>query len=165
MAVRDARPSDAVGIATVHVRSWEAAYRGLIPDRILDETTVVRRTRGWLRRLDTDRDAGTFVAVADDRIVGFVDVGPDRDDPTLGEVYAIYVDPDAWDRGHGRDLMVAGLEWLRAHGFASARLRVLEGNARGRSFYERGGWRLDGEPTVDDHAGVPLQEVTYRIDL
>ena len=168
MAVREARPSDALGIATVHVRSWEGIYRGLMPDSLLDQMTVERRARGWTQLLGADRDAATFVAVDGDRIVGFADAGPARDTelgPEVGEVYAIYVDPDSWGDGHGRDLMVAALDWLGERGFSAATLRVLDSNERGRSFYERGGWEVASDVVVDDHCGAPLPEVTYRIDL
>ncbi len=166
MTVRRARPSDALGIATVHVASWEATYRGLMPDPLLDQMTVERRTRSWTQLLAADRDGETFVAVDDERIIGFADVGPARaaEDGT-GEVYAIYVDPDAWDRGHGRDLMVRSLDWLRRHGYTAAILRVLDGNDRGRSFYERGGWQVTGDVVIADHCGAPLPELTYRTGL
>jgi len=33
--VRDARAEDAAAIAEVHVRAWQAAYRGLMPEDFL----------------------------------------------------------------------------------------------------------------------------------
>jgi hypothetical protein len=34
--VRDADPEDAEQIAIIHVHSWQAAYRGLLPQEYLD---------------------------------------------------------------------------------------------------------------------------------
>ncbi len=36
MLLRPAEPADAMAVARVHVRSWQAAYRGLLPDAYLD---------------------------------------------------------------------------------------------------------------------------------
>jgi hypothetical protein len=35
MLLRRAEPGDAMDVARVHVRSWQAGYRGLLPDAIL----------------------------------------------------------------------------------------------------------------------------------
>ena len=40
MDIRRALADDALGVATVHVRSWQAAYRGLMPDVYLDPLVV-----------------------------------------------------------------------------------------------------------------------------
>jgi hypothetical protein len=37
MLLRPAEPDDALAVARVHVRSWQAAYRTLIPDDYLDQ--------------------------------------------------------------------------------------------------------------------------------
>jgi hypothetical protein len=36
MFLRRAEPADAMEVARVHVRSWQVAYRGLLPDAYLD---------------------------------------------------------------------------------------------------------------------------------
>jgi hypothetical protein len=45
--VRPARPDDALPVAGVHVRSWQAAYRGLLPDDYLDGLRAEER---WYSR-------------------------------------------------------------------------------------------------------------------
>ena len=52
LEVRRATTEDAAGIASVHVHSWLAAYRGLMPDDMLDSLTVEERTESWLRFLE-----------------------------------------------------------------------------------------------------------------
>ena len=39
-------------------------------------------------------------------VVGFASTGPSRDQLGIGELYAIYVEPDAWSTGAGRELIV-----------------------------------------------------------
>src|SRR3972149_10262017 len=87
------------------------------------------------------------VAEANDQIVGFVASGTARDDtanPLTGEVYAIYVLPDCWDRGVGRTLLAHAEHDLLSHGYADAVLWVLGANQRARTFYEMAGWPADG---------------------
>lgn len=45
---------------------------------------------------------------------------------------------------------------LRRRGCDEARLWVLEANARARRFYERRGWRPNGDTRVVPHAPHPL---------
>jgi L-amino acid N-acyltransferase YncA len=83
MEIRRAQAADALGVATVHVRSWQAAYKGLLPDLYLDQLDVERRRAGWARNID-EADwprTGTLVATeASGNVIGFAHVGPARDD-------------------------------------------------------------------------------------
>jgi hypothetical protein len=45
--VRSATTGDAEVIATVHVRSWQGAYVGLVPAEILDGLSVEERADMW----------------------------------------------------------------------------------------------------------------------
>jgi hypothetical protein len=45
--VRPAIPDDAEGIAKVHVRGWQEAYVGLLPQHVLDRQSVPARLRMW----------------------------------------------------------------------------------------------------------------------
>lgn len=55
MEVRAASIDDAEAIAVVHVRSWQGAYRALIPDAYLDALSVRRRREIW-RRIPAEAD-------------------------------------------------------------------------------------------------------------
>ena len=103
----------------------------------------------------------TLVAQRDSVVLGFAAVGPSRDLPRLGELYAIYVDPDEWSGGVGRALMVDAEEQL-GDLYGEATLWVLEENARARQFYERGGWKHDGARKADERWGIAAPEVRYR---
>jgi hypothetical protein len=59
--VRKAKVEDAFAIASVHVRSWQVAYRGQMPDEFLDGLDVEKRTSMW-RELTQNPDKIIFVA-------------------------------------------------------------------------------------------------------
>lgn len=168
MNIRPARMQDVPEIAGVHVRSWQAAYRGLLPQAYLDGLDPAQRIGQWEQSLSAAdwSDRGTLVVDADGRLSGFVSYGPARDDDAdsgrAGEIYAIYLVPAAWDEGIGRQLMATALACLGEAGFDQVILWVLDSNARARRFYEAGGWHADGAVKRDDSFGVPMTEVRYR---
>jgi GNAT superfamily N-acetyltransferase len=144
--VRPAVVDDADAIARVHVRSWQAAYRGFMPDELLDSLDVAARARQERERLGQLPD-GVAVFVAIDptgQTVGFAQVGDYEEGDGSGQVYAIYVDPEHWSTGAGRALMAAALDFLTGGGPRPVRLWALDGNERARRFYERCGFVADG---------------------
>ncbi|MST32110.1 GNAT family N-acetyltransferase [Acidimicrobiaceae bacterium USS-CC1] len=166
--MRAALPDDAERIGLAHVRSWQAAYAGHFPQEFLDGLDPARRAEGWRRRLEgslPDREA-LLVAETSTGIAGFASVGPCRDDEIgAGGLYAIYLLPEVWGHGLGRQLMVASLEAPGRFDFDEATLWVLTGNGRARRFYEAGGWQVDGATKVDEGPGFPIAEVRYRVAL
>jgi GNAT superfamily N-acetyltransferase len=160
--VRPARPEDAAAIAAVHVRTWQAAYDHVFgADRlaVLDEQ-LPRRIERWERLLREEE--GVWVAEEDGRIVGFVGVGASRDEAGEGELYSIYVLPEAWGGGAGTALMAVAREQLLA-AYPASILWVLDDNPRARRFYEREGWAVDGGRKTDTFLGVEVSEVRYRL--
>jgi GNAT superfamily N-acetyltransferase len=87
---------------------------------------------------------GAFVAEVEGRVVGVVQVGPDPDDPSLGRLRGLHVEPAAQGAGLGAALHEHAVARLRAAGFATAVLWVFEANGHARAFYERRGWVADG---------------------
>jgi GNAT superfamily N-acetyltransferase len=165
--IRSAGISDAAGIAAVHVDSWRGAYRGLLPDSVLDGLDVERRTAGWTSLLagPAPRSAVLVAENSAGGVTGFVHVAPTRDDDGgdgTGEITSIYARPSAWGTGTGRVLMAAAVAAARAAGFTALTLWVLRDNDRARRFYEVAGWTADGATKDDVVAGTPVTEVRYR---
>ena len=160
-AVRPATPDDARAIASVKVASWQAAYIGVVPQQLLAAMDVDEHTRMWEQWLSAETNA-VFVAEQDGVVVGFVNVGPCDQVEGVGELYAIYVHPEAWSTGAGLALMEAAVDWL-AERWQEAILWVAEENPRARGFYERYGWVAGTTRVVDVLPGAPVPEVLYRL--
>ena len=160
MQIRSATADDAEGIAAVQERGWQVAYRHVYPVEELDRGGFIFAQR-WRARLERPpRGWATFVAELRDDIVGFVSVGPSRDEHGLGELYALYVEPAQWSAGIGRALIERAEEQL-ATAYDDVRLWVLEQNTRARAFYEAHGWEPDGERKAEERWGVWAPEVRY----
>ena len=169
MRIREAEPTDAQVIASIHVRAWQDAYRGQLSDEYLEGLRVEDRV-GMQRRMLAEPREGwtTWVALDDDAVVGFAVTGPSEDadaDDRTGEVYAIYLEPDRVGTGVGRSLFEHALGDLRSRGFKQATLWVLETNERARRFYERAGWKTDGTTTSERVDCEMRPTVRYRTTL
>ena len=169
--VRRALPQDAEAIAAVHVRTWQIAYRGQLPDHFLEKLTesTDRRIEFWRNEISAPPHGHeVWVAGHEMQVDGFAAIGPARDeDPkTTAELYAIYVEPKHWNQGLGRALFEHSTRRLAGQGYATAILWVLESNTRARRFYEIAGWAADSGSKIENrHDGIELREIRYRIDL
>ena len=163
LTLRDARPEDAAEVAGVNVRSWQVAYRGLLPDEYLDGLRAEDRAQRYTFDLVGPEHPATTVALEGDAICGFVTTGPAKGGAQrTGEVNAIYVDPKAWGRGVGRVLMANARSRLCGLGFTEAVLWALTGNDRADRFYRADGWLPDGQRRDEDVWGIRVSNIRYR---
>jgi GNAT superfamily N-acetyltransferase len=168
--VRLARPADLDVISEIRVRTWQHAYRGIVPQRYLDGLRPAEMAARWRGRLDRapgdpHRD---YLAELAGRPAGWAAVGPYRDDdcpapqPGCGEVYALYVRPEHWRSGIGRVLTARALADLTAAGLLPVLLWVLADNTPAREFYQQVGFTADGGEHFYEVGGARLAEVRYR---
>jgi ribosomal protein S18 acetylase RimI-like enzyme len=164
MKIRRAEIADAREIAEVHVRSWQHAYRGLLPQSFLDGLSVEQREAVWSSSL-AQGEASVLVAEVNDRVVGFSAFGPCREEGAHSsdyEVLAIYVDPSQWSTGVGRELWLRSREAMIAQGADRVSLWVLVGNERAIRFYTAAGFQLEpGSVKAIEIGGVQAHEARY----
>jgi ribosomal protein S18 acetylase RimI-like enzyme len=167
MTLRHATPGDAADVAGVHVRSWQVAYRGLLPDQRLDAMRAEDRVARYDFGTTDPVRPSTLVAVDGGIIRGFVTTGPcrDADGSGIGEILALYVDPPAWGRGVGRQLIAEARATLSRQGFAEASLWVLTGNSRAQNFYRADGWLQDRDGRTETIWDVSVDELRFRRTL
>jgi ribosomal protein S18 acetylase RimI-like enzyme len=164
MNIRPARVDDAPLLARVHVDSWRAAYRGLVPDSSLQGFGYQWREESFRQSLATGAEE-TYLVQVEGQVVGFLTLGaardPDLDVSRTGEIWGIYISPGYWRKGIGKRLAEEAERIVKSRGYQDAVLWVLEGNQQARRFYEAMGFALDGE-SRDIDWGAPLKAVRYR---
>ncbi|MGI8758167.1 MAG: mycothiol synthase [Acidimicrobiales bacterium] len=89
--------------------------------------------------------AGFLLHERDGRLAGFCWTKVHADHrPPLGELYVVAVDPDFQGLGLGRDLVMAGLDWLHhQRGLTAAMLYVDAANHHAVGLYDDIGFRVD----------------------
>jgi GNAT superfamily N-acetyltransferase len=163
MLLRAAVPSDAFAISRVHVRSWQAAYRGLLPDEYLDGLRAEERAEKYDFTNPDKYAPHTIVAEVDGLIVGFATTSRSHDASLadFGELCALYVDPVYWRKGYGVALVAEARSRLFSLGFENALLWVLKGNVRADRFYRKDGWQPDGIEKSETMWGTQVVELRY----
>ena len=75
------KKSDAYDVAVVHVRSWQSAYRNIIPDSFLDNMSVEKQAKRFINDID-EYKGKTFYYVAenDGKIIGNLVLSGCRDE-------------------------------------------------------------------------------------
>jgi len=169
LVIRQAERNDAPSIAAVHVETWRTAYPRLLPEPVLASLSAEAERAEWERIL-SGGPAETWVGLIEGLIVGWVILGPPRDDDldpaVLQELYGLYLLPRFWGRGIGSALCGAAENRMRERGAQDTALWVHEQNRRARRFYERRAYRLEaGRVKASNYNGVELAAVRYRKSL
>lgn len=164
--IRYAAMEDARALGEIHAASWQAAYRGIVPDEVLKNMTAAKREE-YFREALSCRSEEDALLLVDSKPAGFLCLGKCRDadaEHGQGEIWGIYLHPAYWRQGMGTRLLHWGLCELKNRGYHRATLWVLAKNISARRFYEKMGFLPDGtEKQIV--IGKSLTECRYWISL
>lgn len=133
-SIRPATAADMAAVADLWHEGWHVGHAGHVPDGL----TAARTLEAFHARTPT-RVADTTVALGDSgELLGFVMVVGD-------EVEQVFVGPDARGTGLAGVLLEEAERQVLVGGHETAWLAVVAGNARARAFYEKRGWRDEGD--------------------
>ncbi len=145
-------------ISSIYAKSWQAAYRGIIPDDYLDKLDDTNWS-GVLKK----NTWHTLVVEEDGLYAGTSSVcaGRDEDKRDWGEIVSIYLLPEYIGRGYGSALLDAAVAELKSMGFRFVYLWVLEENKQARAFYGRNGFTESKDRHIDNVGGKNLTVIRY----
>ena len=160
LSIRQARPNDAAAVARVYIDSWHDTYPGVLSKQLLCSMTEKGQGARW--RMAIERKELVLVAEHDKHgIVAMASAGAtrDRDLGFDGEVYTLYVDPQFFGLGAGRQLLNGTFAELRRRALRSC---VIWAHAKNnaRFFYEAMGGRLVAE-RVAPMMGDTVPEIAF----
>jgi ribosomal protein S18 acetylase RimI-like enzyme len=159
LTVLDGLPADHE--AAVHV--WRAANNARLRPPSDD-----RVARIWAKLAEPQACLVIGHLVADTDVVAMALAEPGRTDhgagtviPDHGHVSMVFVHPDMWGRGVGRQLLQGLHERASARGWTRTTLWTRSSNARARRLYEGQGYRRSGEETTLG-SGDPILQLVRR---
>lgn len=162
--VRPARPEDVDDVVDIGLTSWREGFRGVVAGDMMPDAGGLRAR---IRERVGERGPPIAVGELDGSVRGWITFGTSRDadaGPSVGEIWALNVHPDAWRRGIGRELVGYALDQLARAPFSEATLWTFRDTPRSRAFYEALGFEHDGA-TQRRHASGGAIEVRYRLRL
>ena len=154
--IRPAIQSDVEAIAALHVQSWRASYRGILPDDFLDGPVEDDRVSHWYELMESAGcGRAMLVAEADDGLAGMVSAAPSSGDGFDAYIEHLHVRPGLKGNGIGRGLLGEAADRLIATGCRSAYLLVFDRNTEAIGFYERLGGKTE-QFGQEDMAGASI---------
>ena len=158
--IRGATKEDIEQLTRVHVLSWQSAYRGLLPEKALGNINYQERQDMWAAAI-SQSPSETVVAVIDSNIVGFANFRLYREDGehlAAGEIRAIYLLREYWNKGIGSQLLEYATNYLK-NSCEVIFLWVLKTNQNAISFYENHGFIYDGIEKEESLWNVIVHEI------
>ncbi len=143
--VRPATIRDAKAIATIHAQTSHAANQGIVPDDQLSSMSIDKRQAFWREAIEY-AEPQVQVALLGDEMVGFVGFDRSRDKgtpSTTGEIWALYVLPEHWNKGAGVALWDAANDGLKEEGCTKVTAWVPLRNERALRFFEQAGFKRE----------------------
>lgn len=162
MRIERVTKETAIQASYIYAMSWKVGYKGIIPQPYLDALPLDR----WADKLGNTGheslradymvwDNGKFVATAS------ICRARDEQYKGWGEIMSIYVLPEEFGKGYGSSLFSYASEQLKENGYGDIYLWVLEENQRARSFYEKMGFRANGDRIYQNIGGKDCAELRY----
>ena len=164
MKIRRATEKDLIGIAQVHVETWQSTYKGIIPEDYLQSLTIENRLKNWQRHLKTLHTA-TFIAENEaGAVIGFAIGGPEQTSHPLyqAEIYAIYILDTYQRNGVGKQLIKPIAKLFEEKKYPNMIIWALEENSN-HLFYQSLGGQIVASKNISINGKV-LKEIGYGWD-
>lgn len=163
--VRPATLRDAKNIAELHNTTAREAFKSLVTHAALALPAIEKRQAFWREAIEYS-EPQVLVALDGDKIVGFVGFDRSRDagtPPTMGEIWALYVQPALWGKGAGLALWDAAREGLQEEGCTHVSVWVPLASERALRFHELAGFKreLNTAKTVP-MGSVKVEEIRLK---
>lgn len=165
--IREVKESDLEDIRELNRKSWEKAYRGIIPEEKLEENTgdyPHERLQGKMR----DDKLLFLVAEVDGKVVGTINFCWSEEnthdfvniEQKEAQLRAVYLHPKYWKKGIGTELVKAGVEKIPEK-IEKLKVESLAENEIGRGFYSKMGFETVEQGQVElfgDNYPTVIQE-------
>ncbi len=168
VVIRKSTIHDAKQVVDVTCKSWRNTYTGILSETTLQEkeSNISQMKQAWKDNV-TDKETIAYVALVNDKLVGFIDAYLKSDDDKysgFAEIGNIYILSEYQKLGIGGKLFKAIFSSLKEAGCKKVMLSVLKNNDNARKFYQREGGELkETRSFVWD--GKKIEDEIYTFEL
>lgn len=153
VTIQLAKPVDAPDMAEIISRSWEAAYKDIIPAEAIRKQNATRLS--LFKRIITEKNDSQYVIRAEGKTVGIMSLAlPQKEDIEVFDgigiddrfykLHGIYLHPDVYRKGIGRQAVHFAEQKALDYGKSNMILWVFAENTGSIRFYEACGYLADG---------------------
>ncbi|MEY2515299.1 MAG: hypothetical protein QOJ89_2657 [bacterium] len=164
LVFRHGTPADAPQVAELAIEGFET-YGAFAPagwqlpaETVEHARTALSHPSSWCLLAEEGsrlRGHAVVFAAADSRVPS--------DDPTLAQLWQLFVTQAWWGSGLAAKLMSEAVAAAARHGFEAMRLWTPTDHGRARRFYEREGWTAAGEGAHDPIFGMSTIEYVRKL--
>lgn len=174
--IRQATIADALTISRIYAKSWKSAFRGQVPDAYLERLPE----NHWVPFFEKNLSNGSlcakliyhnqtgvdaigavaYGAARQELPAGGQIVGKSLDYRTFGEIVSLYLLPQYYEKGYGRELLEA-VQQECMQTYEGLYLWVLRENERAKAFYQKLGFCPTEEVCLCEIDGKQLTDIRY----
>lgn len=166
--IRKAKIEDSEIIASLIIRSWQTAYKGLINQEFLDNMNKNEMTKKWTNNiLSQNKDDNIYVYEKNNKILGIIRFGKvnnEEDKIHNAEIYVLYVEPKLKRNGIGRKLFKHAENYFINNNNKELIIWCLKGNEPSIKFYKKMGGRIVAERKTKVN-NIELDEIALEYNL
>ncbi|AKN29918.1 GCN5 family acetyltransferase [Clostridium carboxidivorans P7] len=162
VTLKKATLNDANVISNIYALSWKSAYKGIVPQKYLDELKLDFWVSSFENRIKNNLITAQII-YENALPVGCVAYGKARDDKFTdwGEIISIYLLPDYFRKGYGQKLLQTAIIDMKIEGYKNFYLWVLKENINARNFYESNGFICNDDECTCQIMQKQLVDVLY----
>ena len=150
--IRKAKIEDSNSIASLILRGWQTAYKGLIKQEFLDSMKEDEMNKGWKKSIfSQNENNNVYVYEKENKILGIIRFGKVDDENDIShnaEIHVLYVEPELKRNGIGSKLFNYAKNYFIEHNRKNLIIWCLKGNNPSIEFYKKMGGKSVSEKKV-----------------
>ena len=166
--IRKAKIEDSNNIASLILRGWQTAYKGLIKQEFLDSMKKDEMNKGWKKSIfSQNENNNVYVYEKENKILGIIRFGKVDDENDIShnaEIHVLYVEPELKRNGIGSKLFNYAKNYFIEHNRKNLIIWCLKGNNPSIEFYKKMGGKSVSEKKSKVH-NIDLEEIGLEYNL
>lgn len=154
MHLESAEITDLPAIANLFLRCWTISYASVLSESSRATFDFESAKELWRASIENPGDKQTLLVLESEEVVAVFRIGSDKDDPTQGHLFSLYVDPDFAGLGYGKFALLESVTRSKAAGFKAMTLWVFAENERANVLYLKNGFIATGKSRVNPEWGA-----------